>query len=60
MREAWRLLLADAQTSGGLLITVDPRRLDTLIDALAARGVAVRAVVGRVEAADRPGAITVI
>jgi selenide,water dikinase len=60
MGEPRRLLLADAQTSGGLLIAVSPRRLDALLDALAARAVAVRAVVGRVEAVDRPGAITVI
>ncbi len=56
--EPRRLLLADAQTSGGLLIAVAPRRLDALLDALAARGVAVRAVIGRVEPADAPGRIT--
>ena len=43
----------------GLLIAVAPRRLDALLDALAARGVAVRAVIGRVEPADAPGRITV-
>ena len=60
MDEPQRLLLADAQTSGGLLIAVHPRRLDALLDALAARDVATRAVIGRVETADRSGAITVI
>ena len=60
LAEPQRLLMADAQTSGGLLIAVSPRKLDTLLDALAARAVAVRAVVGRVEPADRAGAINVI
>jgi selenide, water dikinase len=57
--ESQRLLLADAQTSGGLLIAVNERRLDALRDALAARGVGVRAVIGRIEAADQAGRITV-
>jgi cysteine desulfurase NifS/selenium donor protein len=37
--EAQQLLLADAQTSGGLLIAVAPQRLDALLTDLAARGV---------------------
>ena len=41
-----RVLLADAQTSGGLLIAVAPDRLDALLAALDARGVACRAVIG--------------
>jgi selenide,water dikinase len=57
--EPERLLLADAQTSGGLLMTVDPRRLDALLDRLAERGVGVRAVIGRIETADTPGLIAV-
>lgn len=57
--ETERLLLADAQTSGGLLIAVREGRLATLLDALAARRVAVRAVIGRVERADIAGYITV-
>ena len=54
-----QLLLADAQTSGGLLIAVAPDRLDLLLGALRARSVPVRAVVGRVETAAREGHIAV-
>ena len=43
-----RLLLCDAQTSGGLLISVAEERLSQLMDALEARGVETRAVVGRI------------
>jgi len=44
---AERILLADAQTSGGLLLAVDPARLDQLLDALKREGTAAMAVVGR-------------
>ncbi len=37
--EVQKLVLADAQTSGGLLIAVPPERLDTLLAALVERGV---------------------
>jgi len=37
--EVQKLILADAQTSGGLLIAVPEERLDTLLAALAERGV---------------------
>jgi selenide,water dikinase len=47
--ETTRLLLSDAQTSGGLLIAVAAGKRDRLLRALKAEGVAVRAVVGRVE-----------
>ncbi|MGH7091190.1 MAG: selenide, water dikinase SelD, partial [Stellaceae bacterium] len=50
-----RLLLADAQTSGGLLIAIGEARASALLSALTARGVATRAVIGRIEAADEPG-----
>ena len=43
-----RLLLCDAQTSGGLLISVAEERLSQLMDALEAGGVETRAVVGRI------------
>ncbi len=43
-----RLLLCDAQTSGGLLISVPEARLSPLLSALESRGVATRAVVGNV------------
>jgi selenide, water dikinase len=54
-----RLLLADAQTSGGLLIAIGEGRLPHLLDRLAANGVATRAVIGRIEPADVAGRITV-
>ena len=41
-----RLLLCDAQTSGGLLISVPEARLSQLLDALERRDVATRAVIG--------------
>jgi selenide,water dikinase len=59
LSENQRLLLADAQTSGGLLIVVSPGRLDALLETLAERGVAMRAVIGRIETADAPGRISV-
>jgi selenide,water dikinase len=57
--EPRRLLLADAQTSGGLLMAVAEDNLGGLLDGLAERDVPVRAVIGRVEKTDRPGRITV-
>jgi selenide,water dikinase len=42
-----QLLLADAQTSGGLLIAVAPEKLDQLLSALKARGTPVAARIGR-------------
>jgi selenide,water dikinase len=38
----------DPQTSGGLLLAIAEPKLDALLAALAARGVPIRAVVGRV------------
>lgn len=46
--EEARLILADAQTSGGLLIAVSPDKLSPLLSELERRGVATRAVVGEV------------
>lgn len=43
-----RLILCDAQTSGGLLISVPEERLPQLLSALETRGVGTRAVVGRI------------
>lgn len=57
--ETEQLLLADAQTSGGLLIAVPPERLPALLAALAARGVEVRAEVGRIAPAAQAGAVVV-
>ena len=51
--EAAKLLLCDAQTSGGLLIAVPPARKDRLVRELEARRVEAAAVIGEVTA---PGA----
>lgn len=56
--EVERLVLTDAQTSGGLLLAVAPERLDVLLDELAERGAPARAVVGTV-VEGRPGRIVV-
>jgi selenide,water dikinase len=56
--EADRVLLADAQTSGGLLLCVSPRALTALLADLRARGTLAAAVVGAVTDAE-PGRITV-
>jgi selenide,water dikinase len=56
---AERLLLADAQTSGGLLIACAPDRVDELVEGLKQRGCLAAAVVG--ELFDGPvGAIEVV
>jgi len=49
--ERTRLVLADAQTSGGLLMAVPPERLDALLEALAGRTL-VAAVIGEVESGE--------
>jgi selenide,water dikinase len=56
--EAQRVLLADAQTSGGLLIAVRPERADALVAALRAEQTPAAAVIGRVSAGTA-GAIAV-
>ncbi len=48
-----RNVLADAQTSGGLLIAVHPDRLDYLLEALAAERTDAAAVIGSIT--ERPG-----
>jgi selenide,water dikinase len=48
--EPTRVLLADAQTSGGLLIAVAQERRDALLDALAREATPARVVIGRVTA----------
>jgi len=47
-----RLLLADAQTSGGLLIAVAPDRADELVRLLVAGGSLAAAVIGEITAGD--------
>ena len=60
--EASSTLLADPQTSGGLLLAVAPERADALCEALEAHGVLASAVIGQLKkgqglrvAAHRPG-----
>jgi selenide, water dikinase len=53
-----QLLLADAQTSGGLLFAVDAARADELVAELSRRETPAAAIVGRVDAGS-PGAIRV-
>lgn len=48
--ETEQLLLADAQTSGGLLLAVAPERTDDLVAALQSRGTLAAAVIGRTTA----------
>jgi len=55
--EADQLLLADAQTSGGLLIAVPVERADELVRALEENGVETRAVIGEVLAGGPAGRI---
>jgi selenide,water dikinase len=56
--EEGRLVLADAQTSGGLLIAVPPERADRLLDELRRRGVDAACDIGEV-VAGAPGRIEV-
>jgi selenide,water dikinase len=51
---ATRILLCDAQTSGGLLIAVAPEGLDTLLDALEAGGTPAAAVIGEITESTTP------
>jgi len=54
-----RLLLADAQTSGGLVIAVAAERADALVAALGRERTPAAAVIGRV-VSGTPGAIAVV
>ncbi len=51
MDAATRTLLADAQTSGGLLLCVPREKRDAMATALARRGLVVAAEIGVLEAA---------
>ncbi len=59
MPEAQRLLLADAQTSGGLLIAIPQAQLAGLLAELKKRGTLAAAVIGQIIATDKPGLIDV-
>ena len=50
-----RLLLSDAQTSGGLLISVEPAKLDSLLAELKTFGVETRSVIGAIVEPDSLG-----
>ncbi len=50
--ESSRLLLADAQTSGGLLAAIAPRRVNDVMDGLRAAKVPVAAVIGELVASE--------
>ncbi len=54
-----RLMAADAQTSGGLLIAVQPAKADALVAALQARQTPAAAVIGRLSAAT-PAQLTLL
>ena len=56
--EPLRILLCDAQTSGGLLIACDPARIDSLLEALHREATPAAARIGRL-AHGIPGTITV-
>lgn len=53
-----KLILSDAQTSGGLLISIAKDKLDDMLSALSNRGVETRAVIGEVIGGE-PGRIEV-
>ena len=57
--EAVRVLLADAQTSGGLLIAVPPDRAPDLVAALQHEDAPTAAIIGRVTAGT-PGRVAVV
>ena len=59
LQEYEKLLLCDAQTSGGLLIAVSEDRKDALLAELQSRGVTSAAVVGRI-ADEAPKTVRVV
>ena len=59
LSEQKQLLLADAQTSGGLLMAVPKVRLDDLLEALVANNVPQFAVIGKIISVDQPARIQV-
>lgn len=55
-----QLLLADAQTSGGLLAAVAPEHLEAIVADLRSAGAPVAAVLGTVTAPDMPGSTRIL
>jgi selenide,water dikinase len=60
VEETDRLVLADAQTSGGLLISVPKERCEDLLRGLASRGLTVRADIGEILPAKDESRILVV
>jgi selenide,water dikinase len=58
LSEQQRLLMCDAQTSGGLLVSVPKAKVDQLLAELDASGVRTKAIVGEITA-ENPGRISV-
>ena len=58
--EPLRFLLADAQTSGGLLISTPREHADRLMHALHAAGTPAAALIGEIRNDNRPGTIEVV
>jgi selenide,water dikinase len=56
--EEMKLVLADAQTSGGLLIAIAPQDVDTLLGRLSRAGTLAQAIIGEVTA-EHPGVVSV-
>ena len=54
VEEALRVVLFDAQTSGGLLIAVQPEKEKDLVEGLRARGVRITATIGTIREKGKP------
>ena len=52
-------MIADAQTSGGMLISVPEERSDTLIKCLVTNETLYSEVVGRIDSAGKSGTVTI-
>ena len=54
MSDAYKILLADAQTSGGLLLCVPPRHLETVIKILKHHRTPCVATIGQIVRSTKP------
>ena len=59
MPDAHRILLADAQTSGGLLLCVRPRLLNDVLEVLKKGRTLCAKVIGRIVSAKKPNIFVV-
>ncbi|HVS70764.1 MAG TPA: selenide, water dikinase SelD [Phycisphaerae bacterium] len=57
VEEPLRVLMADAQTSGGLLLCVAPRRISVVVQMLRMHRTLAASVIGRIVRARRPGIV---